>query len=496
VIDRTALYCELAPPEKKRFSPRARVLRNLCFLMMTLAAPTARAAATGRVAITVDGPNGDRLRTELASALPAGLEVMDASSLAPALSRQRVANVSAAFATPRRRKALIAKLHRAARAIGADAVVLGAVPAGKERGGLEMQLLVVRISKRGAVLDETVRFAKGASRAARWRALMGGALDDLRAGSEPVAVEETKDEDDADKDPRAGAPGSSAEGSKEKADEKSDGKSAAKADDESNDKSRDESGESRVGQGHASPTDALLVAFVGLDLGGRQFHYNQRITSDNLRPFDLPSSALLPASPGAMLSAEFYPLARMFPGLLGDIGITASGRYNLAKAKIGNTTLDTKWYGWDVNLRGRYHLGERGASPSIGVEAGVGKLVFAFKGAAADTDRMPGVDYQYLRVGADGRIPLGRVDLLLGAAFRHLLDNGGSFGSHFPRASIAGLDASIGGALRLTKAIEARVALNYARFGATLHSRPGDTYIAGGALEQTVNLDLGVATFF
>jgi hypothetical protein len=132
----------------------------------------------------------------------------------------------------------------------------------------------------------------------------------------------------------------------------------------------------------------------------------------------------------------------------------------------------------------------------VGLQLGLGEQVFAFKGAAADVDKLPGVDYRYLRIAADGRIPLGKVDILVAAGFRHLLKDGGTVGKHFPRATLAGLDATLGGAVRIMNGVEARVALNYVRFWATLNPRPADTYIAGGALEQMVHLDLGVAAFF
>ena len=96
--------------------------------------------------------------------------------------------------------------------------------------------------------------------------------------------------------------------------------------------------------------------------------------------------------------------------------------------------------------------------------------------------------------------------MLAGAAYRHLLSRtgptgativaAGSVGEHFPRAEIAGLDAHLGTALPLAKRIEARIMLSYIRYWASFHARPGDTYIAGGGLEQILNVDLGIAALF
>ncbi len=480
------------------------VLRLLSCALICCVTSTAQAGASGRVAISVDGLNGDRLRTELVSALPAGIEVLDEAKLGPALSRQRIGNVSAALGAPRRRKAVIAKLHKIARALGVEAVIVGAVPVRRNKGGLEVQLVTVRTSQKGAVIDETVRFARGESRAARWRKLLGDALDDLRVGAAPVAVEEVKDEEETAKNDEEGKGSSAAESSREAGEgqerqEEQEGKQRkhAKGSKESAESEEaEEQGPTREG---VSPANAFLVIFGGLDLGGRQFHYNQRLTNDTIRPFDLPQSALLPVSPGGALSAEFYPFATSSGTWARDVGVTAGGRYNLAKAKLGTTTLDTKWYSWDLNLRGRMFLGERGgSSPVVGLQAGLGQQVFAFKGATQTIDVLPGVNYRFLRIGADGRVPVGRVDVMVEAAFRHLLSNGDIVGKHFPNASIAGLDGKIGAAFQFTKGFEARVVLNYVRFWASLNpSLTGPrTYVAGGALEQMVNLDLGVAAFF
>lgn len=258
-----------------------------------------------------------------------------------------------------------------------------------------------------------------------------------------------------------------------------------------------------------SPAEAMLVVFGGLDLGGRQFHYNQRITNGTLRPFDLPQAALLPVTPGAALAVELYPLATTGWTYVRDLGVVSRLGYNLAKARLGTAELATRWYSWDVALRGRVHLGTRGRSPSLGLEAGLGRLAFTFQDPAGTTpvaDMLPGVDYRFFRLGADGRWPMGKLTLIGGAGYRRLLTRrgaggatvpaAGSVGDHFPRASIQGLDARVGAAWRLGSRLEARLVLNYVRFWATFNPRPGDPYIAGGGLDLMVNVDLGLAISF
>jgi hypothetical protein len=459
---------------------RRRCLRTAfllsCCAMFSPAGGSASAAAA-RVAIAIDGAGADDLFPELVEALPAGIGMIETSRMTDVLSRQGIDDVGAAIGDRKRRPALIKKLRKVARAIRADAVMVGTMLGTGRNSPGELQLIVLNASRDEVVLDESVKLKKGAGpRARQLRNLLAVALEGVGGESETeaeTAVEEV-------------------------------------VQDESTAASREEPAMDDVGSGTSLP-EALMVGFGGLDFGGRQFHYNQRITNANLRPYDLPQGPLLPVTPGAAVSLELYPLARMrFAGsrwrVLRDIGVTSHASYNFAKAEVGAVTLKTQWYSWGFSLRIRLHLGERGSSPVVGLEGGVGQLVFAFKDNPTVADILPGVDYHYLRIGADGRFPVKNLSVIVGAAYRRLLNRtgspgttvvaAGSVGEHFPRADVAGLDARLGGALPLARNLEARLVLSYIRYWASFHSRPGDTYIAGGALEQMVNADLGIAAFF
>jgi len=344
----------------------------------------------------------------------------------------------------------------------------------------------------------------------------GPAVSPATKDSERDATpEEREDADSEANEGRAGA----RKGARKRADHDGESNEAGKQDAdgdgqedgrEDGQEDGDEGGEEvMAGDFPPSPAEALLVVFGGLDLGGRQFHYNQRITNATLRPFDLPQAALLPVTPGAALTIELYPLARTSWTFARDVGVVSRLGYNLAKARLGTADLSTRWYSWDLALRGRVHLGTRGSSPSLGLEAGWGRLAFTFQDPAGTTpvaDMLPGVDYRFLRFGADGRWPMGKLALIGGAGYRHLLTQSGAggttvpaagtVGDHFPRADIQGLDARVGATWRLSSWLEARLVLSYVRFWATFHSRAGDTYIAGGGLDQMLNADLGVAVWF
>jgi hypothetical protein len=66
----------------------------------------------------------------------------------------------------------------------------------------------------------------------------------------------------------------------------------------------------------------------------------------------------------------------------------------------------------------------------------------------------------------------------------------------FPKASKGGIDASAGVAYLLAPSWEASLELGYTRFFYTLNPAPGDTYVAGGALDEMGKLSVGATYLF
>jgi hypothetical protein len=442
----------------------------------------ANASAHGSVAVYVDGPGGEDIRSELLAALPPETTVIDSSKLLVALAQRQIDDVEKAVLAARTNQAMLGTFRKASASIGADAVILGAMRAGKGKRPPALVLLVVLSSQDTAAggASVTVPIKKGANRSEQWRKILAPPLEGLPSATaaEPVKkAPETKI-----------APEAAAAPSEETA------KPEASASPERSDDAK----------GSATTiTDALFVGFVGLNLGGRQFFYNQRVTANTLS-YSLPSGVLLPETPGVAASAEVFPLARGQGDIVRDIGLSARFNTDFAKVQVGSVVANTQWYAWELDVRGRIPLGPRASSPFIGVEGGGGQLAFTFpnvsakgfnNGSGSLSDSLPGVDYTYLRLGADGRVPFGNAALLIGAAYRVVL-GAGPLGDHFPRSSIGGLDAKVGGSLRITSNIEARIVFSYIRFWAAFNPHVGDTYVAGGGLDQFLNADLGVAAFF
>jgi hypothetical protein len=416
-------------------------------------------AATGhRVAVFVDGPDGRALSAELTASMPSNVTLTAASELQTALSKRHLKSLAEDMTHPKRREALLGKLAGIASEVGVDTVVLG----GQDEDNDDVELMVLTTDKPGASVDEHVPTDDEAARDARFKTLLQAALGG--------------DETDSDASARSPDP-------------------------------------KPVAEDHSEPeapqrsfADDLISGFVGLDFGGRQLHYRDRVTNANLRPYDLPKGIPLPVAPGLAASVEIFPLASSDWSAARDIGLSAHGGYNIASSKVGDVTSKTHWFSWEVNLRGRLLFGPRETANVVGIEAGLGRQAFTLSAPGAVQDILPSVDYYYWRLGVDDRVPLGVASLIAGVAYRHLESRrapsgdtvlaAGLFGEHFPHASIAGLDGKLGVAVPLAPAIEARIILSYVRYWSSLHPQPGDQYVAGGALDQLINADLGIAASF
>jgi hypothetical protein len=83
-------------------------------------------------------------------------------------------------------------------------------------------------------------------------------------------------------------------------------------------------------------------------------------------------------------------------------------------------TVGTSYLRADIALKARLLTAHRDRSPSLALLAGYGYSRFAFDTGAPNRELPTGV-YQMLRVGIDGRAPIDRVMLSLGAEYDRLV---------------------------------------------------------------------------
>jgi hypothetical protein len=100
-----------------------------------------------------------------------------------------------------------------------------------------------------------------------------------------------------------------------------------------------------------------------------------------------------------------------------------------------------------------------------------------------------------LRAQVDARIPISSFAVLLGASYMHVLD-AQPMNERLPNERVQGVGAHVGAAYRVLPWLEARLDARYDRMFSSLRPAPGDNYVAGGALDQYLSLNLGGAAIF
>ena len=188
------------------------------------------------------------------------------------------------------------------------------------------------------------------------------------------------------------------------------------------------------------------------------------------------------------VSLELAPLSRTHVPILRRLALLGSFSTSLGLSSSipGGGSVATTFRRWRAGARLSAPLGERS---HVGAEVTYGAWSFLFD---SDRDDLPDASYRVLRGGLDLRLDSGSVALLLGAGFGPLR-GAGPMEDRFPRLSGGALDARLGVAIPVHSRLEARVWSDYTRNFLTLNPEPGDRFIAGGALDQSVTVHLDAA---
>ena len=189
------------------------------------------------------------------------------------------------------------------------------------------------------------------------------------------------------------------------------------------------------------------------------------------------------ALPGARIAAELFPAAGRLPVLdqLGAYGSYARSLTAQTLTAEGALAFDTQQIEWDAGLQWR--------SRHFGVSFGYASLRADFGGPHLPGVLLPSGTVQWWRPGVSARLPLGRFfEVGAGAAYL-LIARHNALGPVFPRQSEAGVEA-LAHAAAVFGRLSVRLSGRYTRFFSSLHPLPYDPYIAGGALDEVLGLDL------
>jgi hypothetical protein len=228
-----------------------------------------------------------------------------------------------------------------------------------------------------------------------------------------------------------------------------------------------------------------LVVKVGMEGAHRNFAYNQPITA-NLRDYSLGMAPL------AVVEVEAYPFGNTGIPVLSNLGWYASyerafgvqSSFRTVTAE-SDVRVNNVWSTWQVGLHSRFRVNKW---LGIGPQFTYGFSAYRFEFSDVADQRafeVPDVRYNFLRYGLEGRMPITRfLDLSAGLGYRSLMSGGRVASQYFPNSRTGAVDgyATVGVPISDTFGIDGTV--RYVRYFYDLRPEVGDTYVAGGALDQ------------
>jgi len=226
--------------------------------------------------------------------------------------------------------------------------------------------------------------------------------------------------------------------------------------------------------------------YVGVDIGNRRFKYSDPVSSA-LRPYTLPIAPML------SVGLEAYPLAATDLPVLRDLGFR--GRLSRAFALDSTTpegaTIETSWTRFGGEVRERLLI--PGKNPlELGAFFGADASYFVMGSKSTVGAVLPSARTISLRFGLDGRVLIaGRFSAMLDLAYLAVTSPGYIY-DQFRDPEVAGIDGGVGCAVALIPGLEARLLARYTRYFSTFHPEVGDPYVAGGALDEQLQVGVGV----
>jgi hypothetical protein len=226
-------------------------------------------------------------------------------------------------------------------------------------------------------------------------------------------------------------------------------------------------------------------ASLGLGFVSRDLDYVDDF-SGNLEPYNLGGT------PAVEAALDWFPWAHS--RLLSYLGVCGALEYTFDPISTDAAGKAFASRGYD--LRGGIRARKSFARGSVSLTASYGRHAFLLFATGDDTGEppVPDVTYDYARAGAHGRLQVSRkLALELGGAYRHILSTG-EIGSQdfFSRATAGGVDMEAAVTVAGPFGLELRAGVDLRRYFFSMNPEPGDTFIAGGAVDQYLTGSLAV----
>jgi hypothetical protein len=455
----------------ERWFIRAATTVASALLMLTMASVAWAQDDVKTIAVHIEGAKAATYRDRVIQVVPEGLEVVSEGKFRQSLARGGLrGGMGYAVTSAKQRPMLFRVIRKAIKNAKVEGAIVGRVRASK-KGGLEM--VVVYIDESDSLgLDEVVSL-KGSEeeQIANLAEVLVPVLGELAPAPEPEPTPEPEPDDE--------------------------GPSDELGDDDEEDDDDDDGGDSEFEPNR--PGSELFSVGVGVEFGGRFFDYNDVPDGfDNLRPYDVFGV------PGLLLTGEIYPAATLDITVLSDIGLAVSfmQAFGLSSQTDDEALQFSNTYNrFTGGLRYRFRIGDKDDNPIVlGAAGDFGFLNFTFEpdneASVTNADEVGTVKYLFLRGGLDARIPL--VDwFALTPRFAYIGPlSGGDAYDRVNGSSVGGLDLELMLAFMVGAGFEVRTGLEYIRYFASFDPQVGDTFVAGGALDQYVLLRAGAAYVF
>jgi hypothetical protein len=411
------------------------------------------------IGIYLEGAEPDLVRAALVAAMAGRFPLIDAPTLSQALTREGLRlPVGAALTRTKPTNGAIPKMRNAATAVGADAIIAGrTVQIG---GAITASLIWIdpRSPDPRLVKEVPLTSDAAANKEAMLKAL-GAQLDTYFAAGAPLPI--------------AKGPATQAPGGTIVAPPVNPGAPPAPP-------------PAPTGRQHGEVNTAIVVANLAFELGGRRFDYKDQLSPNT-------SSYSVLGVPMPSVGIEIYPAGGTTLPFIRDLGLTMSfaHAFGISSATDNGTTVGTGWTHLAGGLRARFRPGSV-KGPMIGVNGGIDYLQFTFDAAGPITGSVPAVTYASVRGGVDARIPFWRMALLLDFGYDGALSAGDVY-TRFRDSSVGGIDLGVGLSLGLGAGFELRLRGHYTRYFYKFRPLVGDSYVAGGALDEFLGFGLGLA---
>jgi hypothetical protein len=329
---------------------------------------------------------------------------------------------------------------------------------------------------------------------------LGGEVERGRApaGAKKVQKVVAESPDDDESAPDAGDT-AAPEGKVAQGDGARDGDGESKARPDKEDDANDNVVREEASAAPSGPVPPTFEAFLAPTGTNRALAYHQDYSPVGMRPYSLPLAAAPP------LRVVWYPISALSSGPMQHLGVEAAieQAFGLrSSAGADGSELAGKTFGNSVHeyaggLRYRVPFG---AGNQVWISGTAGEHAFVFTSPSDCSGcramlHIPDTIYRYARPAIGLRLAVtGDVSLTLGGGYRYIFNAGGTdLDQYFPHRTVGGLDAELAVGYRMGRTLEIRGWGQLRRYFYDMHSKAGDAYLAGGAIDQYWTVGLGMA---